>query len=160
MHDRLHESGAPGGPSLIVDVRETAAVRGFHALAAARLVLDAMPATPVVVLTNGTADERLALQVLTYDIGRPIAEWSPATAIAAYLPLPARRRQGFAVGLAVLAGDRTGWRGRLLRRVAAVTVVGWMGHATRPSRATVVDGHDTRAVADAVVAALRSAGPS
>jgi hypothetical protein len=58
-----------GGPRLLVDVRETGNLRGFHALAALYLIADRLGAVELSRIGGETADERMACESFCFDTG-------------------------------------------------------------------------------------------
>ncbi|HYF07066.1 MAG TPA: hypothetical protein VD970_05550 [Acetobacteraceae bacterium] len=136
-------------PTLLLDMRETDAIRGYHVTAVAFLLIPVLRRCRAFVLTSGHPDGELALNALRFDAGIRLPCWSR---------LPWLRPWRLDLYLAVMdhdarhLADEVAARCRPRRRI-----LGLIGAAgTLP--AGIMDGNDTRAMADAASRMLASLG--
>jgi hypothetical protein len=67
----------PIGPKIVLDVRETAAQRGYHLLAAAALMAPHLGRCRLYAISTDHAEEHIAMNVFRFDTGRKLAVWNP-----------------------------------------------------------------------------------
>jgi hypothetical protein len=140
-----------GGPRLLVDVRETRNLRGFHALAALYLIADRLRAVELARIGGETADERMACEAFCFDTGLQLGLWN----------LPGGGDRRFDVYLS--AADALPWdvASVAARRASCRTVAALM-FGLREFQpffdGVVVGGHDTADIAAMVVNELRLPG--
>jgi hypothetical protein len=135
-------------PRLLVDVRETDNLRGFHALAALYLIADRLRPVELSRLGGETADERMACEAFCFDTGLALR--------ACHVP-----REGDArFDLYLAATDVFPWDDasvaarRGSRRAIAALMFGLREFQPFFAGAVVL-GHDTAEVAARVAAELR-----
>lgn len=134
-------------PRLLVDVREADNLRGFHALAALYLVIDRLRWVPLFRLGGDRADERIACEAFSFDTGVELRE------------SPSAKDSGQHFDVYLSAADTLPWdeasvaARRAARRTVAALMFGL--HEFQPNfGGRIVVGHDTAAIAAAVLAEL------
>jgi hypothetical protein len=139
-----------GARRLLVDVRETGNLRGFHALAALYLIADRLGAVELSRIGGETADERIACEAFCFDTGLELRGFrAPAGDDARF-------------DLYLSAADALPWDDasvaarRAARRTIAALMFGLREFQPFFEGAVVV-GHDTAEVAARVAAELRLA---
>ena len=136
------------GQRLLVDVRETGNMRGFHALAALYLIADRLGTVALYRLGGEASEESIACQAFCFDTGLQLHDWR----------LPAGDDARFDLYLS--AADALPWDDasvaarRAARRTVAALMFG-LGKFQPFFQGAVVVGHDTAEVAARVAADLR-----
>jgi hypothetical protein len=130
-----------GMPRILLDIRETDTLRGYHSLAAISLICREELPLNVFVLTTGHPDEALAVNVFKFDTGIEILEWDPHTVctdFSLYLVFAERWPQDSATAAA--------------RACSRITLLGLIFPGDTPTAADllVMNGHDTAAIAEKV----------
>jgi hypothetical protein len=141
-----------GAPRLLVDVRETGNLRGFHALAALYLIADRLRPVELARIGGETADESIACQAFCFDTGLELH--------TARLPEGDDTR----FDLYLSAADAFPWDETSVgaRRVARRTIAALMFGLREPQPSfagAVVVGHETAEIAARVAAELRLPSP-
>ena len=125
-------------PRVLIDARETDLLRGFHALAAAECLLRAGAKAEWHFLTEGDAEERLAIDSLGFDWSITCSAWDGRSSTAPF-------------DLYVLFGDTipADPATEAALRAARLALVGLTGVSELPARPAVLfmSGHDTAALA-------------
>jgi hypothetical protein len=137
-----------GGPRLLIDVRETGNLRGFHALAALHLIADRLRAIELFRIGGETADERIACEAFCFDTGLELRDFRA----------PAGDDVRFDLYLS--AADALPWDDASVaaRRAARRTIAALMFGLTEFQpffEGAAVVGHDVAEVAARVAAELR-----
>jgi hypothetical protein len=136
------------GPRLLVDVRESGNLRGFHALAALYLIADRLRAVELSRIGGEAVNERIACEAFCFDTGLELNSFRA----------PAGDRARFDLYLS--AADALPWDGASVaaRRAARQTIAAVM-FGLREFQpffdGAVVVGHDTAELAARVAAELR-----
>lgn len=127
---------------MLVDVRESENLRGYHVLAALLAVAADLADVELWCTGGEGAEERIALQSFAFDTGLTVRPWRPA------LPGPDMFDIYVSVALVEPDDEATARARRIARRsiVALLTV----------DDGTGLDGHDTVALGRAVLAELRA----
>jgi hypothetical protein len=135
---------------LLVDVRESHDLRGFHALAALHVIADGLRSVELYRLGGEDPDERIACEAFSFDTGLLVRK----------LELVSKPAQHFDVYLS--AANTFPWdepslaARRATRRTVAALMFGL--REFQPAFAgVVIPGHDTAAIAEAVLSELRLA---
>ena len=134
---------------LLVDVRESLDLRGFHALAVLHLIADRIRTVEVYGLGGEEPDERIACEAFGFDTGLMLRKPELATK-------PERRFDVYLLAANTFPWDEVSVAAR---RAAHRTVAALMFglREFQPAFAgLVVPGHDTAGIAEAVLSELRA----
>lgn len=137
-------------PRVLLDLREGGGMRGLHLAASLSHLVARGTGAEFWALHGDNDDTVLELALLRLDTGQFILRWRPDV-------------RGVRFDLLVAMADDmpTGATWQAARHVARHTLIGVMfpDPDVRPERrVTVADGHDTRAFADRIAAAIDAAG--
>jgi hypothetical protein len=137
-------------PRLLVDVRETADLRGFHAIAVLHLLAERLREVEIYRLGGEKPDERIACDAFAFD-----------TALRLHAcRLPIDIEQPFDLYLSAantLPWDETSVAARRAARRTVAALMFGLREFQPAFAGIVVSGHDTPMVAEAVLSELRSA---
>lgn len=123
---------------LLVDIRESSASRGFHALAALNLITDHLKDVQLYVLSTGDGDELSAIETFQADWGVPVAVLREGERISQRIDLV----------FSVVDDANALSNSPRIDRIGRRTLLGVMFSSIKPRRnVMVVDGHDTAAMA-------------
>lgn len=135
-------------PRVLVDIRETEIIRGYHAIAVTQLAVLSEPRTKWFCLTSGSQDEELAFQSLCFDTGLPMNLVTRLPMLRRFdlYTLIADRLPDDAVSLAAMRKSRATLAGLTFARAG--------GEVTK---LVLADGNDTMGMAQQMLALLPSA---
>lgn len=126
---------------LLLDLRESDSLRGFHVAAAVMQIAPWLPRAACHVIGGAEGDERLALELLAHDTGVAFRPWADGERVDLLL-LAAERWPDDALSLQAIASART-----VLFGATGFTTPRSSDASEVPAGVVCVDGHDTAVLA-------------
>jgi hypothetical protein len=133
---------------LLVDARESSDLRGFHALAALHIIADRLRSVEIYRLGGEDPEERIACEAFNFDTGLSVRKFELASKPAQHFDVYLSAANTFPWDKPSVAARRAA------RRTVAALMFGL--REFQPAFAgVVIPGHDTAAIAEAVLCELR-----